>query len=312
MSIRFFALVLAFATPAAGQEAEFEAYAASCAAQVAEIPAIDCGEGVIVPITVNGVTPEQYSKDMTCDRPGLLPNGPDSDGQCVPGSRILDLSSNAVQITAMCRQKTIRNPVDALFFNEIDVIAHNPATGATCWFQAEAEEGQSIDGSNVPSPNSAGAADFWNPVEKVVKADCGGCHDNDPIMYSPFLGQVWSEIATDPLGLYFHIEPEMGFGKWPTIALNPRDNTCLGCHRIGIQETCGALLEQATGAAPVPGADTYASTFPGNTYMPPDHALTQRAWATIFQGSVATLQSCCQDPSQQMCDAAPIPALPMQ
>ncbi len=299
-------ILLALAGPVAAEQ-DFETYAAQCAAQVAEIPPINCGEGVLVPITVNGQTPATYSKDMVCDRPGLLPNGPGSDGQCVPGSRILDLSTETMQITAMCRQKNIRSPFDALVFNEIDVVAHNPATGATCWFQAEARAGETIDGSLVPSPNAPGAAGFWNPVADVLAAGCGGCHDNDPIMYSPFVGQVWEEIATNPLGPYFHIAPEMGFDQWPTLALQPRDNTCLACHRIGIQETCGSLLEKATGLVAADGADARASRFPGNVSMPPLHAQTQIAWATIYQSSVDTLQSCCDNPEQPMCNLGPIP-----
>ncbi|MBL1436078.1 MAG: hypothetical protein COB08_007750 [Rhodobacteraceae bacterium] len=300
-----FLILLALASPAAAEQS-FEAYAAQCAAQIAEIPEINCGEGVLIPITVNGAIPATYTKDMTCDRPGLLPNGAGSDGQCVPGSRLLDLSTETIQITAMCRQKTIRIPFDALVFNEVDIIAHNPATGATCWYQAEAPKGTSINGMLVPSPNAPGAADFWNPIEEVVKADCGGCHDNDAIMYSPFIGQVWEEIATNPLGLYYHVAPEMGFGAWPTTSLQPRDNACLGCHRIGIQSTCGFLLEQATGQAPIDGADEWASTFPGNTFMPPLHGQTQTAWNTIFQGSVKDLQSCCSNPEQAFCNMTPI------
>ncbi len=300
--------LLALASPALAQ-ADFQRYAATCAAQVAPIPPIDCGAGVLVPITVNGAPPASYTKDMTCDRPGLLPNGDGSDGQCVPGSRVLDLSTAQAQITVMCRQKTIRTPIDALQFNEIDIIAHNPATGATCWFQAEAPEGTSINGALVPSPNAPHAAQFWNPVTDVLKADCGGCHDNDPIMYSPFIGQVWDKIATDPLGLYFHIAPEMGFDAWPTLALHPRDNACLGCHRIGIQETCGTLLKHATGQRAVIGADAQARRFPGNTFMPPLHSPSRLAWESLYQGAVQTLQSCCLDPAQAMCNLTPIPRL---
>ena len=308
--MRYIFALLMLASPAIAEQ-NFEAYAASCALEVAPIPDINCGDGVLVPITVNGVTPSQYTPNMTCDRPAMLPNGSGSDGQCVPGSRILDLSTEAAQITVMCRQKTIRTPIDALYFNEIDVIAHNPSTGATCWFQAEAPSGTALNGTAVPSPNAPNAAAYWNSIDQVLTADCGGCHDNDPIMYSPFLGQVWEEIATNPLGLYYHIEPEMGFKHWPVTAMNPRDNTCLGCHRIGIQETCGQLLEKATGQIPVPGADTLASHFPGNVTMPPLHGLTQIGWDTLHQNSVAVLQSCCEDRSQQMCNLSQIPSLPM-
>jgi len=302
-------LVLVLAAPVLAHS-EFESYAASCAAQVAPIPPINCADGALVPITINGQPPASYSPDMACDNPALLPNGAGSDGQCVPGSRVIDLSTPTAQITVMCRQKNIRSPIDALLFNEIDVIAHNPATGATCWFQAEAAAGTSIDGRNVPSPNAPRAEAFWNPVSDIVTADCGGCHDNDPIMYSPFIAQVWDQIATNPLGLYFHIEPQMGFDKWPTLAFAPRDNTCLACHRIGVQETCGNLLDQAIGAVPVEGADSEASTFPGNTFMPPEHGLTQLAWQSIYQGSVARLQSCCENPAQAMCNLGQIPGLP--
>jgi len=302
-------ILLALASPAAAEQS-FEVYAAQCAAQVTEIPAFNCGDGTLIPITVNGEPPAAYTKDMTCDRPGLLPNGEGSDGQCVPGSRVLDLSTDTMQISAMCRQKNIRTPIDALRFNEIDVIAHNPATGATCWYQAEAPAGTSIDGALVISRNAPEAADFWTPIDDVVKADCGGCHDNDPIMYSPFIGQVWEEIATNPLGLYFHVAPDMGFGDWPTTSLQPRDNTCLGCHRIGIQSTCSFLLEQATAQARVDGADAWARTFPGNTSMPPLHGQTQAAWNTIFGSSVAALQSCCTNPDQAFCNAAPILGAP--
>jgi len=83
----------------------------------------------------------------------------------------------------------------------------------------------------VPSPNAPGAADFWNPIEDVVQADCGGCHDNDPVMYSPFIGQVWDEIATNSLGNISTSPPKRasveGADAWASSF--PATSRCLHC-----------------------------------------------------------------------------------
>ena len=48
-------------------------------------------------------------------------------------------------------------------------------------------------------------------------------------------------MPTSPFGPYYHIAPEFGFGKWPLTSITPRDSTCVGCHRIGVEHTCGEL-----------------------------------------------------------------------
>ena len=142
------ALLLA-ALPAASQPSS-RTYAAACRIVIGDIADFSCGDGAIVPVTVNNrsVPP---TKGMECDRPALLSNGARSDGQCVPNSRILSLSTKTAEVAVMCRQKRIR-PAGSLTFDEIDVITHNPATGATCWFQAKGQGDAPIDGAKVPSP----------------------------------------------------------------------------------------------------------------------------------------------------------------
>ena len=115
--------------PAAAQSAS-QIYGQSCAADIAAIPSFDCAEGVTVPVTVDGMAVTDHAP-ATCDRPALLDNGAGSDGQCVPFSRILNLSTDTAQISVMCRQKHYR-PETSTEYDEIDVIAHNPASGATC------------------------------------------------------------------------------------------------------------------------------------------------------------------------------------
>ena len=65
-------------------------YGQMCAKLIGEIPPFDCNKGTIVPITVDGKTPEKYTKGMTCDRPALLPYDKDTFGQCTPYSKILN------------------------------------------------------------------------------------------------------------------------------------------------------------------------------------------------------------------------------
>ena len=268
-------------------EKEFRDYAQRCAVEVAAIPAFDCRSGVVVPVTVNGEVPAQYLPQMSCDRPALLSNGEGSDGQCVPNSRILDLSSSGVQTVVMCRQKKIR-PFDSPFYDEIDIVSHNPATGATCWFQAKGSPAAPLNGADVASVQNPEAWKFWEPPREVANDGCGDCHDNDPFMYSPFVGQVWSHVPTSPFGPYRHVAPDLGFGDWPLVSLSPRDSTCTGCHRIGIDQTCGQLLDYMTGRHIPEGADEVASIFPGSHAMPPGRNLTLRGWETIHAASVKT------------------------
>lgn len=296
--------LLVFATPAAA--GSYQDYAAQCRAEIGDIPAFSCADGVTVPITVNGATPAAYTKDMTCDRPALLPNGADSDGQCVPYSRIVNLSNEITQISAMCRQKHIR-AASSLDFDEIDIIAHNPTSGATCWFQATAASGQAIDGTTIPSATDPASATFFNAPEHVVEDGCGTCHDNDPFMYSPFVGQVWWNVPTNPFGPYAHVNvPGLGFDTWPTTQMQPRDSTCTGCHRIGVHETCGQLTDYAAGLVIPEGANANAAQYPLSHWMPPYHGQTETEWSTIYSHSVATISACCLDPTRAECHASDI------
>lgn len=289
--------------PAFGEDSR-QTYAAQCQAMVGTIPDFSCADGAVVPVTIGGVEPAKFTKDMLCDRPALLSNGDQSDGQCVPYSRILNLSAGSKQISVMCRQKKIRE-ADSLLYDEIDVIAHNASTGATCWFQANAGT-DPVDGALVPSPQSSEAGEFWEEPAVVAGDGCGNCHDNDPFMYSPFVGQVWDHVPTNPFGPYFHVAPQFGFAKWPTMAMAPRDSTCTGCHRIGIDKTCGYLTQLATGEEIPEGSDESAASYPASHFMPPDHGLNQLAWNEIHKSSVDDIQGCCGDAGHASCNIHPI------
>jgi hypothetical protein len=302
-------VVVAASGAAAQPNSPAAAYAKACREAIGPLPDFSCADGVVVPVTADGKNATPVAQ-MSCDRPALLDNGAGSDGQCVPHSRILSLSTKTMQVAVMCRQKRIR-AADSLDYDEIDVVAHNPATGATCWFQALGTAGTPVSGTRVTSPTAVTPGAVWNPPQATARAGCGTCHDSGPFMYSPFVGQVWNVMPSDPFGPYYHVDPgHFGFSEWPTVALNPRDNACLGCHRIGVGETCGRLTRWMSGREVPPGADARARRYPLSHGMPPGFDATLQSWDTIYAASVNAIASCCQNPDQASCNKTKIIATP--
>ncbi|WP_157935915.1 hypothetical protein [Paracoccus zhejiangensis] len=299
------ATLLAAGTGVSAQTSH-QAYAAQCREAIGDLPDFSCADGVPVPVTQDGQPVTDPVPGMTCDRPSLLDNGLGSDGQCVPHSRILNLSTERMMVSVMCRQKVIR-AADSLDFDEIDVIAHNPATGATCWFQASGRDGQPVSGRAVRSPVAEQDNGFWTAPEDVATDGCGTCHDNDPFMYSPFVGQVISELPAAPFGPYFHVGPEFGFDAWPTRTFDLADNTCLSCHRIGTDQTCGALTRVMTGQTVPTGADALARSYAFTHAMPPDFNQDIETWTTIYGPAIDQIRSCCLDPDQAACRPTLLP-----
>lgn len=296
------------------------AYGRECAKKVAPIPAFDCldeKKGSVVPITVNGVTPSKYEPQMTCDRPSLFYQaGEKTDGHCVPDTRVLVLQDDKkAQISAVCRQKEIRDASSPLF-DEIDVISHNLETGSTCWFQALAQPplspARGLNGRRVPPPDEVtppagqpSAKKFWNSPEQTAKADCVSCHDSDPFMYSPFIAQT-GKLPADPLGKYAN---DIGapFQKWKKpFSLSTRGNTCTSCHRIGSFATCQHTVAESVGKTASPGSDDWAQRYPNSHWMPPGNSYTQAQWDVIYRQSLEKIGQCCVDPSRPGCQVMPI------
>ena len=297
-------------TPASSQN--LLQYGKMCADAIASIPAFSCLDGEVIPITVNGSAPATYTPNMDCDKPPLLPLS--KQGQCIPYSRVLNFSKGPNQIVVGCRRKVIRDKASP-YFDEIDIISHNIGTGGTCWFQALAsDETKGLDGTRVPSPDQAtpppGYPDpmtFWQSPAQVASENCGGCHDNDPFMYSPYMGQVWNKVPTDPFGWYQHLGPD--FAGWKTISLSTPNNACVGCHRIGLSFTSGQGTREATAMVPIKNADEWAKQYPQSHWMPPDNFHSQLQWQTIYQKSVQALLACHDKPALPDCIVTPIKSI---
>jgi hypothetical protein len=297
-------------------------YGRECATRVGKIPVFDCRQGTLVPITVAGKIPDAYQPGLPCDRPSLLLPSPDqnTDGQCVPHARALVLRDDPqVQISAFCRQKKIRS-ADTWLYDEIDVIAHNVQTGSTCWFQAltppPLSPDRGLDGRRVPPPDEAtpppghpAAVTFWRSPAQTASEHCVRCHDSDPFMYSPFIGQT-GQIPRNPFGYYANDVGRV-FRKWPKPnSVMVRGNTCIGCHRIGSLTTCATSMYESIGARPSQWEDAWAREFPHSHWMPPGNAQTRVAWEIIYQDSVRQLARCCKEPTAAGCEVRPITGAP--
>jgi hypothetical protein len=295
-------LLFLFSLSAAGVAAAqpIVEYGRQCAVEIAELEPFDCRAGAVLPITVNGKTPVRYTKEMKCDRPAMAAANP---FPCAPYSRVLLLRDDTVQASAYCRQKSLRS-AGSPFYDEIDIVLHSRVNGATCWFSAAAKTKKGIDGSNVPAPTSPRAAKFWDRPKETVKGKCVACHDSDPWMYSPFLGQT-NQYPADPFGYYTNaIGP---FKAWvQPSAISARGNNCTSCHRIGNMETCKTTMLQAIGRKPIAGADSWATTYPHSHWMPPGNSLTAVQWKVTYDTAVADLERCCRSPEAPGCTVTPI------
>jgi hypothetical protein len=324
---------------AADEPYDIVAYGRDCAKLIAEAPPFDCLDGEIVPITVDGKTPEEYTHRMTCDRPAYLPYPEKTDGQCAPYSRVRTVRDDDVQMLLFCRRMYVRPPDDP-HFDSIEIIMHNVVTGSTCFFISKnfGEDPAGEDGRRVPPPSEktppegfVSARDLWGSPQEIAAHGCIYCHDSDPWMHSPWIAQT-EQLPADPWG--FHSVDVGGpFAAWPKPqSIRTRGNTCTGCHRIGSLNTCGvqkiptfgeqpAKMLQSVGQAPhgrlgaPPGTSAidppvvtsaWGNRYPNSYWMPVGNELPLAAWNVVYEDDLAALERCCADHDASECIVEPI------
>ena len=282
-------------------------YANMCRTAIKKIESFNCLDGVIIPVTINGgETPayKDYKMNMDCDRPALLPFMKGNEGQCIPGSRLINQSDGLNQVAILCSRQAIR-PLDSVYFDLIAIVSHNVSTGDTCWFASQGSEvtPEGIDASNVPSPGGEKgdpsshekATAFWTPPSDIgnlkPKDRCGYCHDNDPFMYSPYMGQVWDKMPVNPLGLYDNIGED--FKIWEeNVSLSTAGNTCVGCHRLGVQFTSENGLKQSVGLLKMDNTDEWAETYPQTHWNPVGNFHSLAQWDVIYKKDAHAMLKC--------------------
>ncbi len=218
------------------QAETLESYAQKCDAAIGvTVPDFDCDAGTLVPTTnfANG----------KCDRPNVL------NSECDPGSRFTLIRDDANSIVvAHCRKRGNA----AGKYSDIAVIQHNKNNGATCFYQALAN---GLDGK-VKAPSKGTAAYTWLTPSSTAGIGCGGCHDNGPIVRSPYLTQLAANPAernklpgSGDIGFnsgqpYYFVGDD--FASWKTYKVEVQGNVCVGCHIMAvnnIRQNAGTSLD---------------------------------------------------------------------
>lgn len=252
-----------------------------------------CDPGTEVPV----VHLTGSGTDAICDQPNRL------NRECDPGSHFKVLArTDDAYVVAHCRKK-MQDPGK---YGDIAVIQYNRKNGATCFYQAL---GLGLSGhvkapSNGQKPNT-----IWQSPSVTARGGCGGCHDNGPLIRSPYLNQIKSPDKNalpgsdyqgsggeGKEGFNFNSDFKTNLGRsWP-YAFVGKDfaswkafrvevgNECTSCHRLGVNNVTsggGTALDFAIRAtsdtefSPVftTPASPFHKTFPPSAaspvWMPP-------------------------------------------
>jgi hypothetical protein len=205
------------------------AYARACDAAIGvTVPDFDCDDGTLVPVT------HASADGAYCDRPNRL------QGECDPGSRFQVLTRTAdAFVVAHCRKQGH----DEGRYGDIAVIQHNQRDGATCFYQALANHVESdyLEG-HVRAPFAGTDAYPWLSPRAIAGSQfpCVKCHDNGPLLRSPYITQVTGPDAMPGAGdvtfnrnsRYRFIGDE--YREWRSFKVEIEGNVCNGCHRLGV------------------------------------------------------------------------------
>jgi len=230
---------------APGMPARASDYATLCSRLLGQVPTADCGKGVRVPVTVDGVEVFETPADGVCDDFNLKGCDPGStvrrqEGRASDGTR----RPEVVWVT-FCRAMDPRLGLGGL--SSVQMIGHDMETGATCFFESPDALGVGAQGEWV-SMNEDGLLDGELPGPDHPDFDrafatppspCSECHQNDPFIHSPWIdGARLPEDPSQPVvpTLAAADSPYwvVGGPRWDLRTPHIEGNTCTRCHRVAM------------------------------------------------------------------------------
>ena len=223
-------------------------YADMCMEHIGVPPIVDCGEGVEIPIYVNG----EY---VTEDQPTGQCDNTDFKGGCFRGSTVARIEGTdqygdpmpEVVWVYFCRSQGADYLEQGIV--SVQMIGYNQETGATCFFESPDAVGDliqaqylSFDDNGIldgefPGYGTPGFDQVFHSPS-VSQTNCISCHTSDPFIHNPWLDgarlpsdpsqPVVPELATPDLP-YFAVG---GYGsQWDNRSIHIPENQCLSCHR---------------------------------------------------------------------------------
>ena len=231
--------------PAQRMPATASEYARLVEPELGVVPTIDCGEGVRVPIHVDGVEVFHDQERFACDNP-------DFRGGCNVGSRVNRLEGRDATGAPMadvvwvyfCRSAGVELFEQGIV--SVQMIGYNTRTGATAFFEApdadpsrpnpqpdllRLDENGILDGG-FPGPDDPAFDEAFIPPP----IQCSHCHQADPFIHDP-----WIDGARLPDDPSQPVIPELGRPDSPYYVVGGEDwdrrtvhiegNGCTSCHR---------------------------------------------------------------------------------
>lgn len=275
---------------------------------------VDSPLGTTVPTTNLRPVNAAYSDVSTCDRPNVL------NGKCDHGSRFRVLVSTAdAFVVAHARKMGLSQGL----YGDVAIIQHNKVNGATCFYQgALADFGLSHD-HNVKAPSKGvGNPAFWMTPSQIAgsKFPCGSCHDNGPIIRSPYLTQIAGPNQLPGAGdVTFNSDGQpysfvgADFATWKAYKVEVNGNTCNGCHRMGVNNLSNTGIVHNNGTALNLSIQATADSGSGEEQKSKNgHSTASPIWMlpgqTTFQQSTLDAARAIQQCAQQFRgELAPLP-----
>lgn len=321
------------------EEYNLQSYVEECRKELGEIPTFNCLDGEVVPVYDSDNNREvtfdnHLGAKQKCDRPSHLRtdriNYWGGFNPCVPGTRLgrSNPSGNfKTEWVWSCRRYFPRNKQSSRF-DDINMIGHNPETGATCFFVSKINRDPPTESKDlghsfgqVPSPASPEGKNLWKSPREMTEVSafrggsqpCVDCHDNDPFIHTPFFHQVRkngeSILPSNPDGKYYIVGSKYHRTEaWEVKTLvSPEAATCTSCHRIGSRRTCSDLAMLASG---MQSGDYLTKKFDKNAWMPQmasndwDKPITNHNKTVLSveeQKAVKFINKCCSNPDSEEC-----------
>ena len=221
--------------PSSGESmpASARAYAAMCELELGVAPTVDCGAGVLLPITVDGVEVFDDPGLHECDGSSLQRyQAKHADGTPKP---------DAVWVS-FCRHDGRDDVVNFDMPDSVQLIGYNYETGATCFFESgDNRPWTSVDEKNrllgvLPGPDDP----KFDQAYTVPGVQCVRCHQADPFNHNPWINGA--RLPEDPRQPVLPVIPGnnapyyvVGGPDWDMRTIHIEGNGCLGCHRIGME-----------------------------------------------------------------------------
>ncbi len=224
-----------------------------------------------------------------CSNPTHINSGPSG---CYPGGfDIFKSPVNASFCIALCRRKSAAKAD----ISEVAMICHNPDGGGTCFFNT-------VGNVNMDHLPPVGQGRPWGYVGPNA---CMKCHDNDPLIFTPFSAPIFEALKAHnisvPFGQYYGVQANGdSSGSHPRTAFSLDESlSCTECHRLGGPYTCGTLAQLSTGhathgskAAAPEGCGKASAAF---RWMPPADKPLSPVEERALQKDISRVKECCED-----------------